>query len=74
MKKIITLDGNKTIELTEVEGEFDWENIETPDGGKLLTSKVMAEIYQDGWLVWYVGLFNSEVDAYHAAIDYNERS
>lgn len=63
MTKVIKQDNGETIELTEVDGYL------REDTPRFITSKVMAEIYSaEGWLLWYVGLFNSEHDAIEAAL------
>ena len=60
MTKILKQDNGETIELTVVE--------EDPN------QPVMAEIYSpEGWLVWYVGLFATETQAFNAAVNSTRR-
>ena len=60
MTKIIKQDNGETIELTEV--------TEDPN------QPVMAEIYSpEGWLVWYVGLYATESQAFQAAVTSTRR-
>lgn len=60
MTKVYENDNGETIELTVVE--------EDPN------QPVMAEIYSsEGWLVWYVGLFATEAQAFQAAVTSTRR-
>jgi len=58
-KKVIQSENGEVIELQAV---TEWP------GGQW-----MSEIYRDGWLVWFVGYFPTEQEAYQAAVSSDRR-